>query len=73
LLTLNPCHQGEDAKKSPSRKNPRERTLLFFHEFKTAFLTVHLVTLSLGIAKRACIMTVGISQTKQKVKEKRTK
>ena len=54
-------------------KNPRKRALRFFHEFKTAFLTVHLVTLSFGIAKRACIMTVGISQAKKNDKKKRTK
>jgi|TARA_X000000950_G_scaffold280738_1_gene376018 tmRNA-binding protein len=45
----------------------------FFHEFKTAFLTVHLVPLSFFVAKRTCIMTMGISEAKQKDKEKRTK
>ena len=45
----------------------------FFHEFKTAFLTVHFVPLSFFVAKRTCIMTMGISKAKQKDKEKRTK
>tara|TARA_B100002019_G_C20908724_1_gene421760 strand:- start:87 stop:332 length:246 start_codon:yes stop_codon:yes gene_type:complete len=73
LLTLNPNDERKNAQKSPSRQNPRERTRHFFHKFKTAFLTVHLVPLSFGVTKRTCIMTIGISQTKEKDKEKRTK
>ena len=45
----------------------------FFHEFKTAFVAVHLVTLSFGIAKWTCIVFMGISKAEQKDKEKRTK